>query len=370
MSAQTKNTTGNRKPQKSASKRAQPHVREDFMSETKPVEFVVRTSQRSDYNRCRQKEWWAYVDRLKPHIAAPALRFGDLVHQALAVYYRPSRPGKVLRGVKPWITFDKLYVQQLEDGLADFNVRLEDDESWVDARALGNEMMRNYVERYGRDERYRIIAPEQAFQVDLHTEDGLYICTYVGQLDAVVQDLETKYIGLFEHKTAGSIRTDHLDMDEQAGTYWAVAPFWLQQTGVLKPGEDLDFILYNFLRKHGKDKRPVNAEGQSLNMDGSVSKKQPAPLFQREKVFRGKNDRIALLQRIQQQVTEMRLVHEGAMPHFKNIMGGCRGMFSCEYRDMCTVHESGGDWESVRDATMSTWDPYAAHELEQEKNSG
>jgi len=370
MTGPTKNTAGNRKRQKSATVSDTTHVREDFMSETKSKEFIVRTSQRSDYNRCRQKEWWAYVDLLKPQRVSPPLRFGDLIHQALAVYYRPSKPGKVLRGVKPWITFDKLYVQQLEDGLTDFNIRLEDDEKWIDARALGNEMLRNYVERYGRDERYRIIAPEQAFQVDLYTESGLYICTYVGQLDAVVQDMETKYIGLFEHKTAASIQTEHLDMDEQAGTYWAVAPFYLEQTGVLKPGEDLDFIMYNFLRKAGKDTRPQNAEGQYLNQNGSVSKKQPPPLFKREKVFRGRNDRIALLQRIEQQVAEMKLVHEGVMPHFKNIMGGCRGMFGCEYRDMCTVHESGGDWESVRDATMTTWDPYAAHELEQEKYNG
>jgi len=332
--------------------------------------FVVRTSERVDFTRCRQRWWWAYQDRLKPIQNAPALRFGDLIHQALAAWYKPSKPGKVLRGVKPWITFDKVYKQQLEDNLSDFNIRLEDDEAWVNARELGNEMLRNYIERWGRDERYRVIAPEQAIQVDLYMADGTYLCTYVAQLDVVVQDLETFQFGLMEHKTAGSIRTDHLDLDEQGGTYWAVAPFWLEQKGVMKPGQDLDFILYNFLRKAAKDKRKQDADGAYLNLDGKVSKNQPAPLFQREKMYRGKNERIALLQRLEQQVLEMRGVAAGEIDCYKTILGGCRGMFGCPFREMCVVHESNGDWEAVRDATMSTWDPYSAHELEQEKDSG
>jgi len=33
---------------------------------------------------------------------------------------------------------------------------------------------------------------------------------------------------------------------------------------------------------------------------------------------------------------------------------------------MCELHEVGADWESVRDATMTTWDPYSVHEIEEE----
>lgn len=368
------------------------------------VKFVVRNSERVDWTRCRQRHWWAYHDLLKPKEVAPALRFGDLIHVSLAAWYKPSRT-RPLRGPKPWLTFDKVYKQQLVDHHRKFKIRLEDEEEWVDAYDLGMEMLHNYIDQYGKDERYVIIAPEQAIQVDLYDEEGNYICTFVGQLDAIVKDLETMKIGLLEHKTAATIRTDHLNMDEQNGTYWAVAPFWLEAKGILKPGEELDFILYNFLRKAGKDTRPRNAEGAYLNKPskdallaalgldrapkgvlvpdleemlrakgqdpallGEVSKVQPAPLFERERVYRSQNDRIATLHRIRDQVAEMKMVADGTLPHYKTILGGCVGMFGCPYRAMCEVHEINGDWEAVRDATMTTWDPYAAHELEREKD--
>lgn len=329
-------------------------------------EFIVRTSERTDFTRCRQRWQWGYQDRLKPIRTAPALRFGDLVHQGLAAWYKPTKSG-TKRGVKPWIAFDRAYQAQLDQNLADFNIRLEDDEQWVNARELGMAMLRNYVKEYGQDERYRVIAPEMPFQIDLYKANGLYICTYVGQLDVVVEDLNTREIGLMEHKTAASIRTDHLNMDEQASSYWGIGSLYLKAEKIIPQTKDLDFILYNFLRKHDEDKRPRDADGYALNKDGSISKKQPPPLFERQRVYRGQVERDNLLRRVQYQVAVMKRVADGRSPVFKTILNGCSGMFGCQYREMCEVHECGGDWESVRDATMTTWEPYSAHELQEEK---
>lgn len=327
-------------------------------------EFVVRTSERVDFTRCRQRWQWAYQDRLRPIYNAPALRFGDLIHQGLAGYYKPG----IKRGPHPAKVFTQAFDLQIEEGKEEFKIRevsADDETKWNDARALGVEMLNNYVAEYGADERYKIVHPEMPFQIDLHDDDGNYICTYVGQLDAVVKDRVTGHIGLFEHKTAASISTIHLPMDEQAGTYWALAPMVLEHMEILKPGEDLDFILYNFLRKAGKDPRPTNTLGQSLNKDGTVSKKQPAPLFHRELVYRAPYERGMLMRRIQDQVAVMKRVASGEEPAFKTILNGCTGMLSCQYRDMCELHETGAAWEELRDATMTTWDPYSAHELEQ-----
>lgn len=324
--------------------------------------FIVRTSERVDYTRCRQRWEWGYVDRLKPKQMAPALRFGDLIHQALAAYYKPG----IKRGPKPWVTFVKVYDQQVKEGMAEFKIKELSEETetkWNDARALGIEMLKNYVAEYGADERYKVIHPEMPFQIDLYDENGEYLCTYVGQLDAVVYDRWNKVYGLMEHKTAAAIQTNHLPMDEQAGSYWTLAPLVLADLGILPEGADLDFILYNFLRKSGKDERPTNEAGQSLNKDGSVSKIQPAPLFHREIVYRGAHERVAMLQRIAAQVREMKMVQSGELPVFKTILNGCVGMLGCQYHDMCELHECGAEWEELRDATMTVWDPYTAHEL-------
>lgn len=366
-------------------------------------EILLRTSERSCFMRCPQKWEWSYNQKLKPNYTSPPLRFGSLIHDALATYYKP---GKVMsrrhikRGPHPAQTFLKLYdaqIDQLEQGM-----RVRVDEEWMDARPLGEEMMVNYIDLYGRDDKYRIVAPEMPFQIDMNDPDtGEYLCTYVGTFDAVIQNLETMQIGLFEHKTAASISTDHLSMDEQASSYWAFAPDWMWARGILKPGQDLDFILYNFLRKGTKDTRPVNGLGQALNgpkkealvarceelglvtnrgakvedltellrsqgekpeLLGEVSKVQPAPLFERFPVYRGNYERAALMWRVILQAREMKMYRDGRLHLYKRPMNGCRGMFGCEFRDMCEIHEVGSDWEAIRDQMFHEWEPYEIHE--------
>jgi len=326
------------------------------------AEVFIRTSERSTFMRCPQKWEWSYLQRLKPNYTSPPLRFGSLVHDALAEYYRPNKTAAIKRGPHPAKTFDRLYVAQLEAGMSEFGM-VDESEVWVDARGLGNAMLTNYIERYGKDQRYRIIAPELPFQIDIvDPETGEYLCTYVGTFDAVIEDLETAEIGLFEHKTAASISTGHLPLDEQASSYWAYAPDWLRSQGILRPDQDLDFILYNFLRKSEKDDRPENELGQKLNQNGSVSKKQPPPLFHRERVYRGTQDRISLMWRVIHQAREMEMYRDGRLTIYKRPMNGCVGMLGCEFRDMCEVHETGSDWEAIRDSMFHEWEPYEAHD--------
>lgn len=76
-----------------------------------------------------------------------------------------------------------------------------------------------------------------------------------------------------------------------------------------------------------------------------------------------------LIQRIRQQTWEMGQARIGKLPIYKNPSGTypdqhCLG---CEFRDMCELHEEGREWEELRDMTMTTWDPYAAHIIETEE---
>lgn len=314
---------------------------------------LLRTSERATYKRCRQKWDWAFNQRLRPRTSANALRFGSLIHEALAAYYIPGRK----RGPHPAKTFKKLYQAELKTA-SSFGMRDVDDE-WIEAGTLGDVMLNEYIDFYGNDAHLEIISPEMPFEIDVSDKNGKYLVTYVGTFDAVMKDLRTKQIGLFEHKTAKAISTDHLPLDEQAGSYWCFAPDWLKAQGILKPKQDLDFILYNFLRKGMPDVRPKNDLGQRLNKDGSVSKVQPLPLFHREVVYRDEADRATMLQRVRMEAWEMRLVRAGKLPIYKTPTMGCS--WDCAFFDMCELHETGADWEESRRQIMTTWDPYEDH---------
>lgn len=322
---------------------------------------LVRTSERSVYTMCRQRWAWHYIDGYESNYSSAALRFGDLTHQALAAYYIPGRK----RGPLPAVTFQRLYKERLED----FNMR-DEEQQWVDALDMGVAVLGHYIEKYGKDENIEVIAPEMPFKVRLEDIGGEPFW-YVGRFDALIYYLDWQEYGIFEHKTATTISTRHLPLDEQAGSYWAFAPEWiryLQSKGVLKKRNklELDYILYNFLRKAIPDQRPVNAAGQHLNKDGSVSKVQPPDYFERTKVYRDEDSRRAVIKRVRQQAWEMRMVREGKLPIYKTPSTGYpdRHCETCPFYDMCELHESGSDWRSFAEATYRIQDPYSEYKAD------
>lgn len=326
----------------------------------------VRTSERTTFARCEFRWWLAYCLRLRPREVAVPLKFGDLIHRALAEYYKPEArrlPGKKSqRGPHPAVTFNEIYDELEASGQA-FKMKAnvdEDDPKWGDARSLGTHMLENYIERWGDDRQFRVISPEMPFQVKVRGVNGK-VFMYVGTLDGLVEDLNTGKLLFFEHKTAATISTEHLMMDEQAGSYWAFGPEFLRTRGFLGQRESIDGVLYNFLRKGFKDDRPTDDEGRALNKDGTVSKRQPAPLFKRQMIYRSSLDAEQLVERVRQQEEQMRQIREGERKPIKSILQGCTGMFGCPFRDVCEIHETGGDFEFVVDTLLEEWDPYEIH---------
>ena len=324
--------------------------------------IMIRTSERTTFKECRQKWWWAYVDQLTSKRApGTALRFGTLVHQALAAYYRPGRK----RGPLPADTYLALYLAQRAQGMPEMVVRKDEEEDapgFIDPIDFGIGILEHYVQTYGKDERYEILQPEQAFQLDIHHPDtGKYLFTYVSEMDAVVRDLQTRKIGLFEHKTSATLEPfgAPLTLDEQASAYWTFGTMWLKATGKIKKTEDLDFMLYNFLRKALPDPRPKNEEGLAMNKNGTVSKRQPGPYFRREQVMRGQYEREIVFRRALNEFREMQMTRKGRLAVYKSPGRHCG---FCEFRDMCEVHETGSDWEAMRDGLFEHWNPYEAHQ--------
>lgn len=363
---------------------------------------IVRASERATFKRCPARWWWAWREGLVP-VGEPAgpLWFGQGVHIALAEWY--CGPGKK-RGREPaetWKEFagDTLnYVKTLAVTTDEIVDRFED------ATALGVAMLEGYRRLYGRDEHMEVIAPEQTFAIELPwPANGLYrrkgvMAIHAGTFDLPYRDAGTGWLMLGEHKTAKSISTRHLNLDDQGGTYWAVANQTLRAMGLIKPLEKLRGIQYNFLRKAMPDDRPRDEEGYATNKPlkadylaqladllpdqklaakakleelqavaalhnriviGERSKVQPPPLFLRHTVHRTSRERRSQLARLQADAIHMQLFRDGKLPISKTPTRDCG--WDCSFYDMCELQERGGDWESLKSVAYVVQDPYADH---------
>jgi hypothetical protein len=336
---------------------------------------LIRNSERATFLTCRHRWALTWVWGRQATDQPTALRFGDLVHRALAAYYIPGRK----RGPAPAGTFARLYEEQARELQQDHGFNVFSDEAWVDALDLGRGMLTRYVEEYAPDDaEYEVISSEQVFQVPVyHNLSRSMRFRAVGTLDGVWRHLPSKRIIFKEFKTATAINVDALALDEQASMYWTFAPRWLRQQGILKEGEDIDHILYTFLRKAlpNPDYR-FDDEGHKLNKDGSISKVQPSAYFTRVPVFRDSADKRQFYNRLVAESVDMFIIRAAVEAYagdgrrdlpslaYKNpgtmFFPNCRG---CPVRESCEVHESGGDWMSVLDQITVPWDGYAAHEL-------
>lgn len=368
----------------------------------------IRTSERVLFKRCPQAWWWGYREGLKPKRIKDPLWFGELVHIAQAAWY--CGPG-TKRGPHPAETFARL----ADDSMRTVKVADATDEEvakWTDARTLGISMLENYVDRYGRDEQILMIAPEQTFSFDIPFPDWwtdekrALLARYVGTFDGVYRDAATGWLYLLEHKTAKSIRLDHLPLDEQGGSYWVLATRALRKAELISDKEQLRGILYNFLRKALPDPRPVDAQGYACNKPvkadyikalgksmphgwdypqlekakladlevaagihgievlGERSKVQPSPLFHREMVRRTKAEQRTQLIRIQNDAAIMEMARRGEIPITKTPHWSCRW---CDFHDMCRLHEASGSWKDLRTVAYNQEDPYADHRKSSEE---
>lgn len=282
--------------------------------------------------------------------------FGTGIHEAFAQWYQPglSRGIPLSEYWSDWVGEEETKVRTA------INSNYQED-VWVDAKELGIAMLDGYLEKYGEDETWDVISTEQSFQIDIpYRRKDATLAIYAGTFDGVYRDLTDSSIWLMEHKTAKAIMTSHLALDDQAGAYWAVASDILRHEGILKPGEHIKGIMYNFLKKAMPDERPQNDKGQYLNKNGSVSKNQPSPLFLREPIDRSPGERATQIQRIQNEAIWMNAGRKSPDTLFKNPTKDCS--WDCSFYDMCTLHERGGDdWKEYRKAMFTRRDPYADH---------
>ena len=375
---------------------------------------IIRTSERGQFGRCPWAWWQRWRRGLVPiGVVSDALWFGTGVHIALAGWY--CGPG-LKRGPFPSETFAKWAEGEIRfirtetrRGDVDGNRLIE--EKLEPAQELAKAMLDGYLELYGEDETWDIIAAERSGQLDVRDPDfpDKIIAIYAWTFDLVYRDLVDGRIKLGEHKTAKSISTHHLPLDNQAGSYWAIAQPYLRNEGILGPRETIACITYNFLRKAMPDTRPRNAEGHYTNKPGKedyiralaevgistveqsgkkagpialekallrdletaarfidlkvlgeVSKQQPKPLFERHEVDRTAHERATQIRRIGEEAVVMDAIRKRELPLVKTSTRDCPW---CDYFEYCLLDEkgAGADAEEYRRAMFRVEDPYADH---------
>lgn len=343
---------------------------------TMPALPMLRNSERGTLKKCEFLWDLTYNQHLKPDTEMPALRFGSLVHKALAAYYVPG----VKRGEHPATAFEKAYTEDLKQNQQVFGMKVDEDEKWVNALELGVAMLNNYVDEYGKDDRWEVLATEMPFETLVYkpwTYDPNYPpeaqataepwFLYVGVVDGCWRDRGDKSIWLPDHKTTAGIgdkKLSYLQVDDQAGGYWSFGVEFLVQHGFLKQNQKLAGMLYNFLRKAMPDERAskfVKGKRMYLNLNGSVSAKQPSPYFARVPIWRDEFDRAEAKRRAEIDYRRIEMFRTGELEMSKS-----PGMFtcpSCAMRDVCELHETGHDYISFIKQTTKQWDPYAEHEV-------
>lgn len=355
---------------------------------------TLRTSERGNLNRCRQRWNWAYNEQLRLKMERPALRFGTLIHKALEYYYGDKNQAR-RKPIHPAKTFLRMYDEELEETQRDWpNWRDEDDE-WHSYRELGEAMLIGYVDHWRaaphyNEREYLVLAVEQRFATPIRIpprEPALVApspTVYVGTIDRILYHLPSRRLLFGDYKTTKNDPTKnaHLALDEQAGAYWALGPNWLAHEAPpslrkrimdkvaylprahRRAVEEFRFdgIMYDFLKKSLPDDRPVDKDGYSLNLDGSISKRQQGPLFHREPVFRDDGDRRNVLRRIYEDAKEIGKLRTGDLAIKKSPDRFiCIG---CQFIDMCEVHETGADWEAMRDGLYTHWEPYDTYYID------
>lgn len=375
---------------------------------------LVRSSERGSFKNCPQQWYWSYVEELVPvGTEFDARAFGTGIHLAMAEYYIP---GKV-RG-RPLLD---TWGEWLEETRRALTLTEKDRKKWdqggkeefAEMAELGTALLTEYGKEYAFvpakgteahevcDPEWEVICREEPFRANL----GGAIA--VGTVDMVIRNQEGE-IWIVDHKTGKGFPNEWwYRLDDQGGSYGAIATHVLRGKGMIGPKERVKGIIFNFIRKAKPDERPKNADGLATNKPkkehyakaiaedicgdarseerdstqaslmketlkfleaealalelvvvGDVSAVQPPPLFQRYKIERTRSQQKHQLQRVKDDVKVMSMVREGEIPVLKAPGKLCP---YCDFAQLCELDESGGDTESMKELLFKTRDPYHDH---------
>jgi PD-(D/E)XK nuclease superfamily len=196
--------------------------------------IFIHTSDRLSYKKCRRRWNWVSKIRhnLRPIQRAMALEFGTAIHAAQEVFYNPET--WFLRGTPQWEVVEQAALRAFRQSMIELKEAYlrktkqealydEAKEEWETHFELGQKMLIHYFKwSEGRDN-FTPVATELDFVVYLFDYEGRPVY-YRGRIDLLAMDDDGNY-WIWDHKTlARWMDIDHLDFDEQLGSYnWAVS---------------------------------------------------------------------------------------------------------------------------------------------------
>lgn len=330
---------------------------------------LLRTSERNDFKRCPWLWHETWVKGLRSRRVPTWSWFGTAIHKGLeARYPEGDKRGKI----------DDMFNAFIESvGTQTGRIYTEggelDDQEIVDAKELGLAMLRGYVEEYGKDKDWVVIgSPETTFQIDVMDPDNpsRVLVIYAGTWDLFVWSKSEKCFYVVDHKTRKAFPTNwsFYDINDQAGSYLWVAPEVLVFLGIItkKEAKNIRGLIFNALKKHLPDTRPRDSQGNALNLNGSVSARQPAPLFHREPVERALQERVTQGRRVQAEAKAMQMMKDGTLPIWKTPTEDC---VRCQIFEYCQADEyDKQEGQELASEILVKRDPYRDHREAMEVN--
>ena len=181
---------------------------------------VVTYSEMDTFRQCPLKHHWAYRERwAKTPKVGSALAKGTLWHNVLETHYEMIRRGET--------DLDRLRAFALREYLIDPENGQQDAD-----QVLIEWMYDGYVEHYGTDPEWEILATEVAGQVPLPLPK--YHLRF--KIDMLVRQRSTGKIWLVDHKSARDFtRQAEIDIDDQFGLYtWALRRLGIPVFGFIR----------------------------------------------------------------------------------------------------------------------------------------
>jgi len=319
---------------------------------------IIRSHERMDYKRCPTKWYWACRKGYVPvNETFGALALGAWMHDALATWYAPGtfRDGILSNNFS--VLAEAAIYGAHQNGAPDHVI-----EQAEELAALGYIMAQRYEEHYAHDPHIKeVIQAEIPLTFTFSDENGVF-AEHRLKPDLLVRDRQDR-IWIFEHKTAKTIRTSHLVIDDQARPYGAMAELALKNAGIISKRDHVHGIMYNFLRKAVPDGRPTNAQGKYLNKDGTISKTQPPPYFVRHPVLLTTAAKKQSLRRLQAEcalitaTTNLLRKESDCWKYLPKTPHMSCPRF-CQFFDMCVAHEDGTDITEMARTMFRRRNPY------------
>lgn len=323
---------------------------------------LLRPSERGTFLECQWKWEKEYVQGWRGPSVPTWSWFGTAYHKGMEARYPVgARRGSLADALDAFEEAVGTIRRKVYTEGADL-----DEVEVVDGLELGKAMIKGYCTYYGRDTHWQVVHSEQTFQIDIphpRTKDETIIAIMCGTWDMVVWDKVDKCFRVVDHKTRRSFPQEgkwrFYDHHGQAGSYLYVAPEVLKHKGIFKRGDRIDGIVFNAARKHLPDPRPRNKANECLNKDGTVSLRQPGPLFHRYTSHRNPAQRVSEYRHIVREALAMHAIRTGRRRALKHRTENCP---RCPLFDPCMLDEQ--DPQAAGHMLRSLYvqrDPYADH---------